>query len=55
VINTWNLFFNEIENSSNAEYDLLTNDYKNYDDPKNKILLYRDSLKIDLLNNLNAY
>lgn len=48
-------FFYEIENSSSAEYDLLTNDYKNYDDPKNKILLYRDSLKIDLLNNLNAY
>ena len=45
-------FFDEVQNLSNLEYQILKIDYRDYEDPKNKILSYRDSLKLDLSKNL---
>ena len=44
-------FFSEIESISNVEYNLLLKEYEDYKNPKSKILLYRDSLRIEMLNN----
>ena len=44
-------FFSEIESISNVEYNLLLKEYEDYKNPKSKILIYRDSLRIEMLNN----